>query len=83
MGNGLLTFVDKKTYLNHIFNKNEMIFYDNINDLSDKINFYKKNDKLRAKIASAGRKKYFNLFNELKITKYIIGKSVGNSTILY
>ena len=83
MGNGLLTFVDKKTHLNHMFNKNEMIFYDNINDLSDKINFYKKNDKLRAKIASAGRKKYFNLFNELKTTKYIIGKSVGNSTILY
>ena len=83
MGNGLLTFVDKKTHLNHMFNKNEMIFYDNINDLSDKINFYKKNDKLRAKIASSGRKKYFNLFNELKTTKYIIGKSLGNNTILY
>ena len=83
MGNGLLTFVDKKTYLHHMFHKNEMIIYDNINDLSDKINFYKKNDKLRAKIASNGRKKYFNLFNELKITNYIIGKSLGNNTILY
>ena len=47
-----------------------MIIYDNIDDLSDKINFYKKNDKLRAKIASNGRKKYFNLFNELKITNH-------------
>ena len=83
MGNGLLTFVDKKTQLDHMFNKNEIIIYDNVVDLSDKINFYKKNDKLRARIASAGRKKYFSLFNELKTTKYIIEKSLGNKTILY
>ena len=28
-------------------------------------------------------KKYFDLFNELKTTKYIIDKSLGNKTILY
>ncbi len=83
MGNGLLTFVDKKTFLHHMFNKNEIIIYENIIDLSDKINFYKRNDKLRVKIASAGRKKYFNLFNELKTTKYIIEKSLGIKTTLY
>ncbi len=83
MGNGLLTFVDKKTQLNHMFNKNEIIIYTSINDLSEKINFYKKNDKLRAKIGSAGRKKYFKLFNELKTTKYIINKSFGIKTFLY
>ena len=33
MGNGLLTFVDKKTELSHFFNKNEIICYENINDL--------------------------------------------------
>ena len=42
MGNGLLTFVDRKTQLSDIFRKNEIIFYDNINDLSQKIHFYKK-----------------------------------------
>ena len=83
MGNGLLTFVDKETYLQDMFSKNEIIIYKNINDLSEKINFYKKNDKLRAKIGSAGRKKYFKLFNELKTTKYIIDRSLGKETILY
>ena len=63
MGNGLLTFIDKKTEMNDFFNKNEMIFYDNISDLSDKINYYKKNEKIRKKIASNGKKKYFKLFN--------------------
>jgi glycosyltransferase involved in cell wall biosynthesis len=83
MGNGLLTFVDKKTKLDDMFNKNEIIMYSNIQDLSDKINFYKKNDKLRIKIGHLGKKKYFKLFNELKTTKYIIDKSMGKLTNLY
>ncbi len=83
MGNGLLTFIDKKTQLDDMFNKNEVIMYRNINDLTDKINFYKKNDHLRKKIASAGRKKYFKLFNELNIAKYIVDKSLGRNASLY
>ena len=51
MGNGLLTFIDRKTQMNDFFNSNEIIFYDNINDLSEKIRFYKKNRKSRIKIA--------------------------------
>ncbi|MDA8567411.1 glycosyltransferase [Candidatus Pelagibacter bacterium] len=83
MGNGLLTFIDKKTQMNDFFNNNEIIFYNGINDLSEKIKFYKKNEKLRVKIAKNGKKKYFKLFNELKTTKYIIDKSLGNKSILY
>ena len=83
MGNGLLTFVDQKTQLNDMFNKNEVIMYKSIIDLTDKINFYKKNDHLRKKIASAGRKKYFKLFNELNIAKYILDKSLGKNASLY
>ena len=83
IGNGLLTFIDKKTQINDFFNKNEIILYDNIDDLSQKISFYKNNPKLRKKIAHNGKKKYFKLFNELKITKYIIDTSLGNSSRLY
>jgi len=81
-GNGLLTFIDKKTQLNNFFSNEEMIFYNNIHDLADKISFYKRNDKLRKKIAYNGKKKYFKLFNEKKITKYIIDCSVGKKAIL-
>jgi len=83
MGNGLLTFIDKKTQMSDFFNNNEIIFYSSINDLSEKIKFYKKNERLRVKIAKNGKKKYFKLFNELKTTKYIIDKSLGNKTSLY
>ena len=83
MGNGLLTFIDKKTQMSDFFNNNEIIFYSGINDLSEKIKFYKKNEKARVKIAKNGKKKYFKLFNELKTTKYIIDKSLGNKSTLY
>ena len=78
MGNGLLTFIDKKTQMNDFFTSQEIIFYDNIIDLSDKIKFYKNNEKLRINIAKNGKKKYFKLFNELITTKYIVDKSFGN-----
>ncbi len=83
MGNGLLTFIDKKTYLNDIFSTNELIFYNSINDLADKITYYKTKDKIRKKIAKNGKQKYFKLFNEKRISDYIVQKSFGkNSTLL-
>ena len=83
LGNGLLTFIDKKTHLDHFFSNNEIIFYDNIDDLSSKIKFYSKNDKLRKKIAKKGKEKYFKLFNGNRITKHIIDLSLGNKSSLF
>lgn len=77
VGNGLLTFIDKKTQINKIFSNNEIVFYDSIEDLSEKIKFYKKNDKQRLKIAKNGQKKYFKLFNEKKTTEYLLNKTLG------
>ena len=72
MGNGLLTFVDEKVKMSDFFNKNELIFYKNFDDLSEKINFYSKKDNLRKVLAKNGKKKYFKLFNKKIITKYFI-----------
>ena len=83
MGNGLLTFIDKKVQMNHFFNDQEIISYTNINDLSDKIKFYSVNEKLRKKIAKNGKKKYFKLFNETKISKYIVDISCGNKNSMF
>ena len=83
MGNGLLTFIDRKTEINDFFSKNEIILYDNIQDLSQKIKFYKNNPNSRKKIAYNGKKKYFKIFNELRTTKYIIDKSFGRKTKLF
>ena len=82
MGNGLLTFIDKKIQLSDFFNNKEIIFYNDVNDLADKIKFYSKNDLIRKKIAENGKKKYFKLFNEKKISKYIIDISLGKNAKL-
>ena len=79
MGNGLLTFIDEKVQLDHFFSNKEIIFYSNIFELADKIKFYSKRDTIRKKIAKNGKKKYFKLFNEKKITKYFIDISLGNN----
>jgi glycosyltransferase involved in cell wall biosynthesis len=83
LGNGLLTFIDKKTQLNDFFTNEEVIFYNNIDDLASKIKFYSKNDKLRIKIAKKGKAKYFKLFNGNRISKYIVDVSLGNKSNLF
>ena len=83
MGNGLLVFIDKKVKMNNFFSPNEIVSYSHINELAEKIKFYKKNNKLRTKIAKNGKKKYFKLFNESKISKYIIDKSLGKKVSLF
>ena len=83
MGNGLLTFIDKNVGMSDFFNKEEIVFYSSINDLSDKIKFYSRNDKLRRIIAKKGKTKYFKLFNESKITKYMIDISIGKQASLF
>ncbi len=75
IANGLLTFIDKKTKLNEIISSRGVIYYNDINDLIKKINFYKRNPKLASKISSIGRKEYFKKFNSNIISNYIIEKS--------
>ena len=83
MGNGLMVFIDQKVEMNNFFNSNEIVSYNDIDDLADKIKFYKKNDKKRIKIAKKGKEKYFKLFNETKISKFIIDTSLGKKTNLF
>lgn len=77
MGNGLLTFIDHKVGFQDFFNNKEMIFYNNVNDLAEKIIYYANKDILIKKISAAGKKKYFKLFSEKKITKYFADISLG------
>jgi len=77
-----MTFIDAKVQMQDFFNNNELIIYNDINDLSEKIKFYAKNDRLRIKIAKNGKRKYFKLFNETIISKYIIDISIGKKISL-
>ena len=81
VGNGLLTFIDEKTQLTDFFNKDELIFYNSISELSEKIIKFSLDDKARIKVAKKGKYKYFKYFNSSLIAKYIISNTLGNKKI--
>ena len=41
IGNGLLTFIDSRTKLNNFLSDKEAVFYNDLNDLSEKLNYFK------------------------------------------
>jgi glycosyltransferase involved in cell wall biosynthesis len=79
IGNGLLTFMDRKTCLNDFFSNKEVIFYNDINDLSEKLNRYKKDKKNGKQIAKLGKLKYLKYFNSDVVTDYILSKTFLNN----
>ena len=76
VGNGLVCLIDEKTQYRNFFNDKEMVFYKNINDLSEKILKISKDDNLRRNIAKRGKDKYMKHFNSMNVAKYIIDKTL-------
>jgi hypothetical protein len=76
MGNGVLTFIDRKTKLNEIIKSNEAVFYTSINDLVKKIYFYKNNPRSRIEIAKNGKKASLKRFNSKVVANYMVAKTM-------
>ena len=74
-GNGLVTLIDEKTGYRDFFSDKEMVFYSNINDLSEKISKISKDDKLRRLIAKKGKDKYTKYFNSNLVADFIVNKT--------
>ena len=72
IGNGLLTFIHNNTHYNNFFSEDEVIFYGDISNLSEKIQKFAKDDKLRTKIAKNGKEKYMKFFNSTIVADYIV-----------
>tara|TARA_B100000989_G_scaffold276301_1_gene236487 strand:- start:3894 stop:6005 length:2112 start_codon:yes stop_codon:yes gene_type:complete len=83
IGNGLLVFIDEKSKFSDFLNKNEIVTYKNLKDLSKKIIKLNKNDQLRKKIAKNGRNKYHKFFNSKIISEFIIAKTFNIKTKKY
>ena len=76
MGNGILTFIDEKTKFQDLFSNNEMVFYKNELDLIEKIQDLKNDIEKINKISKNGKKRYFEIFNNLIISDSIISKTL-------
>ncbi len=73
-GNGLLTIIHSKTQLQSIFEPDvEAIFYDEWEDLAEKIQKFTLDIEQRKIIAKNGWSKYHMLYNSKKITQDMVG----------
>ena len=77
VGNGLVCLIDEKTQYRDFFSDKEMVFYKNINDLSEKILKISGDDKLRKKIGKNGKDKYMKYFNSTSVADFIINKTLN------
>ena len=74
LGNGLLTFIDRRTGFADFFNKDQIVLYDDLDDLGYKLLKYKKDKKRRIEIAKKGRDYYLKEFNSTKVADFMLSK---------
>ena len=78
-----MVMIDKKTRIGSFFKKDEIVTYNNISDLSEKIIKYSYDNKKRKEIAKKGRDKYFKYFNSKEIADFIINKTFEKNKKYY
>ena len=76
IGNGLVTLIDDKTFYRDFFENDEMVFYRNINDLSEKIKRISLDEKMRKNIGRKGKAKYLKYFNSTLVADFILKKTL-------
>ena len=55
-----------------------MVFYSNIDNLSEKIQKISKDEKIRKQIGKNGKLKYAKYFNSTLVAEYIVNKTFDN-----
>ena len=71
IGNGLVVCMENGSGYESLFSKKEIIFVSSMNELVDQINELSSNGRYRREIAAAGYARYYALFNEKIVAKYI------------
>ena len=77
VGNGLLVFVARSSGYDDIFSERELVFYDGVPDLAEKLRYFIAHDDERRAIAEAGHAKYHAIFNERLVARFIEEAAFG------
>ena len=79
VGNGILTFIDKKTQYQNFFDSSEMCFYSSPQDLINQIMELKDNEEKINKISKNGKNRYFKIFNNKLVSDYILSNTLSSN----
>lgn len=71
-GNGLLTFSPRIPKFELLYSEDELVYFDNQADLTEKIHYYHQNREQANTIAQAGWKKTHQSFNARRITQFML-----------
>jgi hypothetical protein len=72
VGNGVLTFCDAANGLQPLFSDDEVVYYQDVNDLIGKIRYFKAHDSERVRIAANGRRRAHECYSSEKIARYMV-----------
>jgi spore maturation protein CgeB len=78
-GNGILTFSPKIPDFEKVYTAEEIVYYDNEDDLIEKIAYFHHNDNERKRIAKNGYLKSHGEYNSTKVTRWMIDLVFGHS----
>jgi len=70
--NGVLNFCSQDSGLQPLYRENEAVYYDDVDDLISKIQYYNENDNERIKIAKAGWKRSHEAFSAQLVAQFMI-----------
>jgi hypothetical protein len=75
MGCGLLTFIDRHTGFGDIFGPDELVTYGDIDELVERIDYYRAHDAERRSIAERGWRRAHAIFCETLVAQWIVDVS--------
>jgi hypothetical protein len=75
MGLGILALIDKRTRFDEIFGSDEIVTYSGTGDLIDKIDYYRRRDAERKKIAENGWRHAHTIFSETVVAQYMLDRT--------
>lgn len=74
-GNGLLTFTQDTPGMHALYSDSEVVYYNNVDELADKVRYFQQHDEERRRIAAAGYRRAHSSFNVTRIAKYMVETS--------
>lgn len=77
VGNGVLTFLWDKGCMRSLLSDTHAVYFNSLEDLAEKIEFFQENDLERQRIAEAGYNFYQKEFSSKKVASYIIQTMLG------
>lgn len=77
MASGILTAVYDGDQMQRFFTDDEVVFYHDVEDLVERLEWFNAHDEDRQRVAAAGRKKYDQLFSGARTLRFMVETLMG------